>query len=231
MNKNRYKNLVIILYTFSLVILISLIYIRLNKILIISTHIKLILLGIVTIFVYIAGHTYTSKVNNNKKILYINLIIYFLIYNVTIFSLTLFDEIYGRNGLVFVNWNKKILNNYINTSLNIIPFKTIKLFINGYKNNIVSREAFTINIIGNLCAFMPYGVFIPLLFKKINKYYKFLIFMIIIVLIIEVLQFLTMSGSCDIDDLILNITGASIVYLIYNISIVKKHVNKLFLHY
>lgn len=231
MNKNRYKNLVIILYTISLVILTSLIYIRLKKILIISTHIKLILLVLVTILVYIAGHIYTSKVNNNKKILYINLIIYFLIYNVTIFSLTLFDEIYGRNGLVFVNWNKKMLNSYVNTSLNLVPFKTIKLFINGYKNNIVSREAFAINIIGNLCAFMPYGIFIPLLFKGINRYYKFLIFMIIIVLIIEVLQFLTMSGSCDIDDLILNITGASIVYLIYNINIVKKHVNKLFLYH
>ena len=112
MNKDRYKNLTILLYTFSLVILISLIYIRLKKIVAISTNIKLILLGFVALLVYIAGKIYTSKVNNSKKIKYINLIIYFLIYNVTIFSLTLFDEIYGRNGLEFINWKFYGLNGY-----------------------------------------------------------------------------------------------------------------------
>ena len=229
MNSNKYKNLVIILYTFSISILISLIYIKIRKIIVLSTYIKLILLLTVTLLIYIAGYIYIKKVNNKKKILYINIIIYFLIYNVTIFSLTLFDEIYGRNGLTFVTWNKRTFTEYINTSLNIVPFKTIKLFINGYKNNLVTREVFAINVIGNLCAFMPYGFFIPLLFKKINKYYKFLILMLIIVIIIEILQFLTMSGSCDIDDLILNITGASIIYLIFNIKSVNKFIRSIFI--
>ena len=222
MNSNRYKNIVIILYSFSLSIITSLIYIKLRRIVILSTYIKLILLGIVTFLIYIAGLIYTSKVKYNKKILYMNIIIYFLIYNATIFSLTLFDELYGRNGLTFVNWNEKSLLEYVNTSMNIIPFKTVKLFINGFKNHLVTKEAFAINIIGNFCAFMPYGFFIPILFKKINKYYKFLIFMIIIVVLIEILQFLTESGSCDIYDVILNISGASIIYFIYYIKSAKK---------
>ena len=62
---------------------------------------------------------------------------------------------------------------------------------------------------------MPYGLFIPLMFNKINKYYKFLILMVILVVGIELLQFITLSGSCDIDDLILNVTGSSIVILLY----------------
>ena len=215
MNKGRYKNLIIILYTLSFVIIVSLIYIRFKRIIILPRILKLLLLFIANIIVYIGGKIYILKVNKSKKILYMNTIIYFLTYNLAIFSLTLFDEIYGRNGLIFVSWNKKMLNNYINTSLNVIPFKTIKLFINGYKNNLVTKEVFMMNIVGNFCAFMPYGIFIPLIFKKINKYYKFLILMIIVVLIIEVLQFLTLSGSCDVDDLILNITGASIVFFIF----------------
>ena len=76
---------------------------------------------------------------------------------------------------------------------------------------------------------MPYGMFIPLMFKRINKYYKFLILMVILVIGIELLQFITLSGSCDIDDLILNVLGASIIYFICRIKVVKKIINKIFL--
>ena len=107
-------------------------------------------------------------------------------------------------------------------SFNIVPFKTIKLFTNGYINGYVNLKNFSINIIGNLCAFMPFGMFLPLMFKNINKYYKFFIVMCFIVLCIEILQFITMSGSCDIDDLILNVFGASIIYFICKI----KYINK-----
>ena len=170
-----------------------------------------------------------KKLNNSKKILKSNIIIYFIIYTITIITLTLFDEIFGRNGIVLVNWNKGLLNNYINNSFNIVPFDTINLFINGYKNGVVTQEDFLINIYGNLFVFMPYGIFIPLIFKRINKYYKFLIFITIFVIIIELLQFLTLSGSCDIDDLIFNVIGASIIYFICKISFIKKLINKIFL--
>ena len=84
-------------------------------------------------------------------------------------------------------------------------------------------------LFGNLFALMPYGMFIPLMFNKINKYYKFLIMMIILVIVIELLQFITLSGSCDIDDLILNVMGASIIYFICKIKGVRKIINKIFL--
>ena len=112
---------------------------------------------------------------------------------------------------------------------NIVPFATIKLFINGYSSGLVSFKSYFMNIFGNLCAFMPYAIFLPLMFKKMNKYKNFLITMIFIVCVIEILQFLTMSGSCDIDDLILNVLGASLVYLIYKIKFVNKLVRRIFL--
>ncbi len=76
---------------------------------------------------------------------------------------------------------------------------------------------------------MPYGMFIPMIFKKIDKYYKFLIVMIILVVLIELLQFVTLSGSCDVDDLLLNVLGASIVYYICKIKWVNNFINKIFL--
>ncbi|MDO4963762.1 MAG: VanZ family protein, partial [bacterium] len=169
-----------------------------------------------------------KKLKYNKRILKINLIIYLLLYTMLIFSLTLFDEIYGRQGLIIIRWNKSLFNYYSNHYFNMIPFKTINLFIKGYAKNIVTLRSLFINVIGNFLIFMPYSIFLPLIFKN-KKYFNYLIIMLIYIITIEFLQFITMSGSCDIDDLILNISGFSVIFLILKNNIVYKYINKIFL--
>ena len=228
--KNKFnKTLAIIFYVLSLFILLFCLKVRLSSGIYIYTKIRLMLLVIACILIYLAGFILVEKLKYTKKILKINLIIYCIIYTVTIIMLTLFDEIFGRNGLVLVDWNKELLNSYMKYSFNIVPFSTIRLFINGYLNDLVTFRDFSINIFGNLFALMPYGMFIPLIFKRINKYHKFLILMIILVIGIELLQFITLSGSCDIDDLIFNVMGASIIYFICRIKVVKDIINRIFL--
>lgn len=229
MKNKLYKILVFVFYTLSLFILLFCLKVRFSSTVYIYTHIRLILVFVASLFLYISGYILVKKLNYSKKILKLNLIAYFIIYTITIITLTLFDEIFGRNGIALVNWNRELLNNYLNNAFNIIPFNTINLFINGYKNDVVTQKDFFINVYGNLFVFMPYGIFIPLIFKKINKYCKFLIFIILFVLVIELLQFITLSGSCDIDDLILNVLGASAIYFVCKISFIKKIVNKIFL--
>ena len=229
MKEKNYKFLIFVFYTLSLFILLFFIKVRLTPNVYLKTGVKIILLLVICLLIYFSSYILVKKLNYDKKILKINLIIYFLIYIITIFNLTLFDEIYGRQGFNIVKWNKELFDMYINTSFNIIPFDTIKLFINGYINDLVTLKDFVTNVFGNLCAFMPFSIFIPLIFKKINKYYKFLIVMTIIIIVIELLQFITMSGACDIDDLILNLLGVSIMYFIIKIKIVNKYINKLFL--
>lgn len=229
MKNKTYKILVFVLYLLSLFIFLFCFKVRLSSGVYLYTRIRILLLVIACLFIYLSGYILVKKLEFSKKILNINLFIYFIVYTITIITLTLFDEIFGRQGLVIVNWNKELLNSYLKYSFNIIPFNTIKLYINGYINGYVNLKVFSINIIGNLVALMPYGMFIPLIFKKINKYYKFLILMIILVIGIEMLQFITLSGSCDIDDLILNVMGASIIYFICQITFVKNLINKIFL--
>jgi glycopeptide antibiotics resistance protein len=183
----------------------------------------------ICIIIYITSLRLVKEYGYDKSLLKINLIIYFLVYIIMIFNLTLFDEIYGRQGLTAISWNREMLNKYFNNSFNIIPFRTIKLFIRGYNNRIVSNRAFYENIFGNILAFVPFAFFIPLIFKKINNYYKFLIIMIIIVIQIEFLQFITMSGACDIDDVILNLVGSSIAYLMFSIKDINRLMKKIFL--
>lgn len=229
--KNKfYKTLIIIFYLLSFLILLFCIKVRLTPNIYLKTNFRLMLLFIVCLLIYVNGFILIKKLNYNKKILKINLIVYTLIYTVTICTLTLFDEIFGRQGFTLVQWNKQLLNMYMKYSFNIIPFKTIHLFTSGYINGLVSFKDFSINIFGNLCAFMPYAIFLPLMFKGMNKYRNFLITMIVIVVIIELLQFVTMSGSCDIDDLILNVMGASIIYFITRIKCINKFIYKIFLY-
>ena len=228
--KNKiYKILVFVFYILSLFILLLSTRVGLNYKIYLNTNTSMVLLLLACVFIYINGIILIKKLNYNKKILKINLVIYFIIYTITICSLTLFEEIYGRQGLIIIEWNRELLNMYLKHSFNIIPFNTIKLFIQGYMNGIVSFKNFSVNIIGNVLAFMPYGLFLPLIFKKMKKYYKFLITMVFIVIVIELLQFITMSGACDIDDLILNVLGASIIYFIAKIKCINNFIHKIFL--
>ena len=230
MKKNTIlKYIVVFCYLLSITILFHCIRIRFRPGAYILTNNRLILLSIVCALVYIASVILVKNFHANKKLLKLNLIIYFLIYTTTIFTLTLFDEIFGRQGFVFVDWDMDLLKSYTSLSFNIIPFKTIKLFILGYKYNLVTFGAFFENIFGNILVFMPYGFFIPMLFKKINTYVKFLVFILLIVILIEISQFFTMSGSFDIDDIMLNVIGASIAYGIYRIPLIKKIIHKILL--
>ena len=229
MKKNLYKPIVFILYLLSFFILCFCIKVRLTPKIYIKTDIRIILLFILCMFIYVNGYILVKKMEYDKKILKINLIIYFLIYSVTICTLTLFDEVFGRQGITIIKWNRELLSLYTKYSFNIVPFKTINLFVSGYFNGIVSLKNFSMNIFGNLLIFMPYGIFLPLIFKKQDKFKNFIITITISVLIIELLQFITMSGSCDIDDLILNILGATIVFFIFKIKYIRKIIKKVFL--
>lgn len=226
--RNRvYRSLITLFYLLSFLILVFCIKVRLNDRLNMQTSARLILLMAACIFIYINSFIMIKKLNISKKVVHFNLIIIFIIYITTILMLMLFDSRFGRQGLIFAKWDNNLLKSYIDTSFNMVPFRTITLFIKGYTKGIISFKNFSINIFGNFVAFMPCGILVPALFKKINKYYKFLIIMIMFVLLIEFLQFLTLSGSCDIDDLILNIIGSSIIYFIYKIKFINKIVNKM----
>ena len=58
--------------------------------------------------------------------------------------------------------------------------------------------------------FLPMGIYLPYLFKKLSNYKSFLVVMLIILFAVEILQFVLKRGAFDIDDLILNLLGAVI---------------------
>ena len=104
-------------------------------------------------------------------------------------------------------------------SINLEPLVTIKLYwklLQGSDAYLV-RHAF-INLVGNVVMFIPLGFFQPYLSPKLRTWLKTMLFTTVLILTGEVVQYLTMLGSCDVDDLILNLAGAWIGYILWRIT-------------
>ena len=181
---------------------------------------RIILLVLSCILFYV-GATRVFKETNSNKALKINLVIMFLIYLILLITLTLFDPLWGRHGLDKVI-DTSSFKYYIDHALNLVPFKTISIYIKNMYLDILTTENVMYNLVGNFICMMPLSIFLPLLFKCENNIKTFIKTIILIPIMIELIQFITTSGSCDIDDVILNSSGAIILYLLISIKRVKR---------
>lgn len=99
---------------------------------------------------------------------------------------------------------------------NLTLFQEIVRFYNvGVRSG--NWNLFALNVLGNICVFIPLGMFLPSLFIKCKSfvYTTFLTFELS--LCVEIVQLVTKVGSFDVDDLMLNSIGGAIGYIIYRI--------------
>ena len=71
------------------------------------------------------------------------------------------------------------------------------------------------NVAGNTAMFIPSGIILPVVYKKLNSFWKVIAVGALISLCIELLQLPFASRASDIDDLLLNTLGAAVGYGIY----------------
>lgn len=71
------------------------------------------------------------------------------------------------------------------------------------------------NIVGNMAMLVPCGIMLPLVYKKLNSFWKVVAVGAAISLCIELLQLPFPSRASDVDDLILNTLGVAVGYGIY----------------
>ncbi|WP_208586872.1 VanZ family protein [Gracilibacillus suaedae] len=154
-----------------------------------------------------------------RKIIKFTLGICFILY-LFVLIILLFFENRGDTGT-----NLSLIE-YIKSTSNFIPFNTINFYIQAMLNETLNINIVIRNIIGNIIAFMPMGVFLPLFIRKLNSVTRFTFFMIVLILCIETTQALTRRGSFDIDDLILNVFGALVAFTIWRSNIVQKLVSQ-----
>ena len=150
-----------------------------------------------------------------KKLIKIVFSISFIFY---LFALVMILFLDRRGGL----WTDLSLFEYIKRSSNFVPFKTIITYLKAISNGSMNMDIPLKNLLGNFILFLPMGIYIPFLVKKINKVSVFFISMIILLLFIEVIQLVTRRGSFDIDDFILNMLGALIGFIIWKTKVIQK---------
>ena len=182
---------------------------------------RLFILCMGALFLYFGGY-FLSKYLKNNRPMKINLYIFFVLYLIFLIYLTLFDVSWLRSGFDFFNFDN------LADRVNLIPFHTIFSFINDFDSLISTKQIF-LNLFGNIFAFMPMALFLPLFFKKQGKIGYFIITLVIIILGIETVQLITGFGRFDVDDLILNLFGAVLAYLVLNIRYVRDLIHNIFL--
>lgn len=143
------------------------------------------------------------KINREKFVFYkefLNLV--FIIYILLLYQLLTSTELNTASGI------------------NIVPFTEIFR----YK---IGSTLFMYNVIGNILIFVPFGYFVSS-YVKATKFSHILFISVITSLTVELVQ-LQIGRSFDIDDIILNVTGSIIGFLLFiGLTAIKKHLPRLF---
>jgi glycopeptide antibiotics resistance protein len=101
-------------------------------------------------------------------------------------------------------------------SMNIVPFRTIELYA---RSSLVGIAR--VNLLGNLALLAPMGFLAPMLWRRLDTWFRMIGLAVAGAVSIELLQFARryvfgmVGRSVDIDDVILNTAGALAVYAVY----------------
>jgi glycopeptide antibiotics resistance protein len=109
---------------------------------------------------------------------------------------------------------------------NFVPFKTILNYVKLYNNGL--RVLSILQLLGNFVLFLPMGIFLPCIFKGLDRFWKVIFSVFIMVFCVEVIQFFMRVGIIDVDDLIFNLCGAMIGYGILKIPFMSKIFHKIY---
>jgi glycopeptide antibiotics resistance protein len=217
----------VVLYLLSAVGILYYITMEFNPIVDLSPIGRLVILCSICLCMYFGSIILAKKivVNKDLKIMKAMFIVLFIAYLMLIITFTLFDFSFGRSGFKgIVNASSEAYSIYLNNFTNFVPFKTIQCYWAYSQFNI---KASVLNLAGNVIAFAPFAFFVPLLLKKFSTFVRFFILIFLTVVSIEILQFILLTGSCDIDDIILNVSGACFLYLFLHIKPIRILVNKI----
>ena len=93
----------------------------------------------------------------------------------------------------------------IQANVNLRPLETVWRFgwvLRNSDDPVAIRHA-VINLAGNVVMFVPLGLLTPCIWVSMRKFWRHFLYMVLIIVSIEVLQLVTLLGSCDVDDLLL----------------------------
>ena len=124
----------------------------------------------------------------------------------------LFDR--PSDAIAGLPYKEQLLQN-----VNLTPLYTIRnyLYVVVHRSNDAVFVHCVINLLGNILLFIPAGWLIPKLWKKQENFFRFFLTCTCAIFLVEILQLFTLLGSFDVDDLILNLSGMTLGFILYHI--------------
>ena len=138
----------------------------------------------------------------HKKLVHVLAVILFLLYLAALAYVLFFME--SRGGTY--------------NNVNFVPFKTIRMLYTYYfKYHEFTSWYWITNIYGNIALLAPFGFLLPLVRHRRMSFWSILLLAALFSVAIELCQYLAGVGEADIDDVILNVFGALLGYILYRI--------------
>ncbi len=148
-----------------------------------------------------------SRQENSRQIAREIVMAVFILFMLGLLTLTFRNGLERLKSHTFLQaWHR--LRNGL--GVNFTPFHTIKIYL----RHAFDADILRVNIVGNIVMFVPWGLGLPLLWKKYQSAWKVTILSFVLPLCIEVIQ-LFIGRTVDVDDVILNFTGGLLGGLLY----------------
>ncbi|MGN1313438.1 MAG: VanZ family protein [Lachnospiraceae bacterium] len=144
------------------------------------------------------------------------IMLFFFFYLIILLKLVIFKYPIDYLLDIVKSWEKGVILEGLSTA-NFTLGKSIRMYIryfprlNGFQN-----------LFGNVLAFIPFGFLLPLCFERSKKWWQVFLWSLLLVMGIELFQLFSAFGAFDVDDILLNMLGCLIGYLVYACSLRKK---------
>lgn len=139
----------------------------------------------------------------------------FTLYLVLIIRFVIFKYPMEQLREIASGWRKEVILEGLSTA-NFTLGKSIKMYIR-YFHHFPFWNGMA-NLWGNVLAFIPLGIFLPVCMRKKNTLLTSLFLSFLFVIFIELFQLFSAFGAFDVDDILLNMVGSEIGYIIWRFS-------------
>lgn len=137
--------------------------------------------------------------------------IVFVIYIIILWKVIVFKLPIWRMCEISQSWSRNVVFEGME-SANFVLFKTIKMYIRYWGRGLNSFE----NLVGNVAVFIPFGYLFPRVIRSADNFFVWFLGIFTFVLSIEMFQLFSAFGAFDVDDILLNCSGALMGYFIFH---------------
>lgn len=135
----------------------------------------------------------------------------FILYLIILLKVIVFKYPVYQLKEIASSWSRDVIWEGLNKA-NFEFFRTIKLYTRYWDYKEINSFA---NLIGNVLAFIPLCYMLPRVCRPAKNFFLCMFFSFLFILGIELFQLLSAFGIFDVDDILLNMLGAFIGYLLY----------------